>query len=921
MAKHRNMLRAKTLSALILSPCLCLGLQAQIDQARNQVKHKNARQKQSMVFSPELIDSINSQGWKGIVAPDLLKKGALNNALDILSGKAAGVNVTTNGLDRIAQLNSVRVRGTTSIMGGNDPLVVIDGVTADVATLATIYPADIENFTVLKNAAETAMYGSRGASGVILVKTKKGTGKGFSISYEGNYGLEAMYKNLEMLNAAEYVATAQRLGLEYSDKGYDTDFRKAITRMGSVQNHYLAFSGGSPLSNYRASFGYIHHNTIIRTKGYHNLVAKIDMTQKAFSNRLTGNFGVFGSSYKNNDIFDSQMLFYSADAMNPTYPYDKDVNGNWLKNSSASQVNPPGALLYEKNDTKRMNFNTHLKLTFDILPDLQTSLFGSYSYTSTENDQFCPTWVWAQGNVYRKEAKAEDWLGNLSLRYQHSWGKHAIMAMLGVEYQKQITDGFWTQANGLATNDMGYDNIGAASTRPYGGTDSNYADQSLASVMGEVSYTLLGRYTIAATMRGDGSSLVGENHTWGFFPSVSATWDVRKEPWMSHVDAISMLKMRMGYGQSGNLGGITAYTTKNLVRQNGLVSVNNSPTVTLGMLRNNNPDLKWETRSTFNIGADLGVWDNRLVLTAEYYYSKTTDMLYAYDVPVPPFIYDKLLANIGAMSNQGIELGLSVTPIARKNMELNINMNLAWQKNKLLSLSGNYNGMQMSAARAVPIGSLSGAGQHGGYNDVVYQIVGQPLGVFYLPHCKGIVDDGNGHKKYDIEDLDGDGTAGIGVGDRYVAGQATPKLTLGSNVSFRYHDFYVSLQMNGAFGHKIFNGTGLAYTNMSSFPDYNVLKGAPEKNIVDQNISDYWLEKGDYLNFECLTLGYDIPVRSKVVQSLRVSCSVNNLATITSYSGLTPMVNSYVVNGTLGIDDKRNYPLYRTYSIGLSVQF
>ena len=880
------------------------------------------------------LDTLGLSRSMSIVEPELLKKGVVNNALDALNGKTAGVNVTTNGLDRIAMLNSVRVRGTTSIMGGNDPLVIIDGVTSDVATLATIYPADIESFTVLKNASETALYGSRGASGVIQVTTKKGTGKGFQISYEGNYGIEAMYKSMEMLNAAEYVAAAQKYGLEYNDKGYDTDFHKAMTRTGNIQNHYLAFSGGNPQNNYRASFGYIDHNTIIRTKGYRNLVAKIDVSQKAFHNRLTGDFGVFGSSYKNNDIFDSQMLFYSADAMNPTYPYEQE-NGSWVKNGAASQVNPPGALLYERNDTKNMNFNAHLKVTYDILnrqrenqasgafsESLNVSAFGSYSYSSNENNQFCPTWVWAQGNLYRGEFKSEDWLGNISLNYQRSWGIHGLKTMVGAEYQKNIRSGFWTSAKGITNNDMNYHNIGAAASRPFGGTDSNYEDPVLASVMGNIDYTLMNKYSLSLSMRGDGSSMVGDDHTWGFFPSISASWDMKKEAWLMACRNVSMLKLRTGYGRSGNLGGISSYTTMNLVRQNGIVSVNSSPTVTMGMIRNNNPDLKWETRSTWNIGGDLGLWNNRLVLTAEYYYSKTTDMLYAYDVPVPPFAYDKLLANIGSMSNQGLEIGFSVTPIAKKDMELNINMNLAWQKNKLLSLSGEYDGMQMSAAKVTAMGSLSGAGQHGGYNNIVYQIVGQPLGVFYLPHCKGIVPDGNGHYRYDIEDLDQDGTVDLSDGgDRYIAGQATPKVTLGSNISFRYRDWYLSLQMNGAFGHKIFNGTGLAYTNMSSFPDYNVLKGAPEKNIVDQNVSDYWLEKGDYLNFEYLTIGYDIPIKKGVVQSLRVSASVNNLATITSYSGLTPMINSYVVNGTMGIDDKRTYPLYRTYSIGLSVQF
>ena len=877
------------------------------------------------------LDSIRQIGSVSVVQPELKKNGVVNNALDALSGKTAGVNVTTDGVDRIAMLNSVRVRGTTSVMGGNDPLVIIDGVTSDVATLATIYPADIESFTVLKNASETALYGSRGASGVIQVKTKKGTGKGFQISYEGNYGIEAMYKSMKMLNAAEYVAAAKMYGVEYNDKGYDTDFHKAITRTGNIQNHYLAFSGGNEQSNYRASFGYINHNTIIKTKGYQNLVAKIDVTQKAFNNKLTGDFGVFGSSYKTDDIFDSQMLFYSADAMNPTYPYEQ-VNGSWIKNGTASQVNPPGALLAERDDTKNMNFNAHLKLSYDVLRHLSASgakdelnitAFGSYSYSSNENDKFCPTWVWAQGNLYRGESKGESWLGNLSVNYKRTWAsRHSLKAMVGMEYQNEKQNGFWTSAKGITTNEMSYYNIGAAASRPYGGTDSNYANFSLASVMGNVDYTLMDKYSVAVSMRGDGSSMVGDAHTWGFFPSVSLSWDMKKESWLRSKQFVTMLKLRTGYGRTGNLGGISAYMTQSTVRQTGVVSVNSSPTVTLGMVRNNNPDLKWETRSTWNIGADLGLWDNRLVFTAEYYYSKTTDMLYAYDVPVPQFPYDKLLANIGSMSNQGLELGVSITPIQKKDMELNVNINVAWQKNKLLSLSGEYNGMQMSAAEVTAMGAVSGAGQHGGYNNVVYQIVGQPLGVFYLPHCKGIIEDGNGHYRYDLEDLDHDGNVDLSDGgDRYIAGQATPKVTLGSNISFRYRDWYLSIQMNGAFGHKIFNGTGLAYTNMSSFPDYNVLQGAPEKNIVDQNVSDYWLESGDYLNIQYLTVGYDIPMKGKVVKSLRVSASVNNLATITGYSGLTPLVNSYVVNGTMGIDDKRTYPVYRTYSLGLSIQF
>ena len=218
---------------------------------------------------------------------------------------------------------------------------------------------------------------------------------------------------------------------------------------------------------------------------------------------------------------------------------------------------------------------------------------------------------------------------------------------------------------------------------------------------------------------------------------------------------------------------------------------------------------------------------------------------------------------------------------------------------------------------------MNGAGLHGGDSNILYQIVGQSLGVFYLPHCTGIVDDGKGHKKYQVADLNNDGKIDLSdnSADRYIAGQATPKMTLGSNISFRYKNYDITLQMNGAFGHKIFNATALSYMNMSSFPDYNVFKKAPSTNIVDQKVTDYWLESGDYLNIDYVTLGWNVPVKCKYISNLRLSCSINNLVTFTHYDGLTPMINSYIVNSTLGIDDKRSYPVYRTFSFGVNIQF
>lgn len=898
----------------------CLLVIGVTDVANAQRRHKaiTTEQRQPLFLVNDTLPVIGSMAKVG---EKQMNKGLVNSAINALSGQAVGVNVVTNGQDRMAMLTSVRVRGTTSLTGGNDPLVLIDGVSSDLATLSTIYPADIESFTILKNASETSKYGSRGASGVIEVKTRRGNGGKFQIYYDGAIGFDKVYKRLRMLNAAEYISAAKALGLDYVDKGYDTDFQKEIVRIGFVNSHHVAFSGGSDKSNYRASLGYVRGQTVIKTKDYNNFMAKLDISQFAFDEKLKIDFGVFGSSQQDEKIFDLQALSYSTAAMNPTLPFHKTGNG-WQRNGNASQIGPTEPLLFERNDEKNLTFNSHLQLSLQLPHNLQLSALGSYSYTSTENGKFAPTWVWAQGLAYRGERKAEEILGNISLDWKHRWGASNLSTTILAEYQKKKMAAFWTQVKGLTNNYFGYNNLGAASDRPYGGTGSSYADPSLASFMGTLTYTLLDRYTLNLTTRADGSSMVGKDHTWGFFPSISATWDMKKEGFLRDNKAISLLNLRTGYGQSGNLGGISSYLTLKQYIPVGLIPYNGTPTVTMGTLRNSNPDLRWETRSTFNIGADLGFFKNRLLLTAEYYYSKTTDMLYEYDVPVPTFAFDKLLANIGSMSNSGFELGIGIVPISKKDMELNVNINMAWQKNKLLSLNGKLNGRDMTASDITPIGGMNGAGFHGGYNDIIYQIVGQPLGVFYLPHCKGIVDNGHGHNKYDIADLNNDNIIDLSDhGDRYVAGQATPKMTLGSNISFRYKDFDVSLQMNGAFGHKIFNGTALSYLNMSNFPDYNVLAEAPARNIVDQNVTDYWLERGDYLNFDYLTIGWNTPVRNKYISSLRVSFSINNLATITSYSGLTPIINSYVVDNTLGIDDKHTYPPYRTYSIGVSIKF
>ena len=855
-----------------------------------------------------------------------MNKDQITNPLEAIRGRVPGLTIQ-RGSNGPAALDAVRLRGTTSLTSGNDPLIIVDGVFGDLSMLTSIYPTDIESFTILKDASETAQYGSRGASGVIEVTTKKGMSGRTQVAYNGSFGISTVYKNLKMLSGDEFRRVASERGISILDKGNNTDFQKEIEQTGLQQNHHIAFYGGSSESSYRVSLGFMDRQGVILNEDMKNFTSNMNMNQKMFDGFLNCELGMFGSIQKNHNLVDCQKTFYSAATFNPTYPNHKDpVTNSWDGITTASQITNPLAWMEVQDDDATSHISTHARLTFNLMEGLKLSLFGAYTYNIVENSQYLPTSVWANGQAYKGTKKRESLLGNMMLTYKKNWKKHFFDVLALAELQKETYTGYYTTVSNFSTDKFGYNNLQAGALRLWEGTNSYYEQPRLASFMGRFNYTYADRYVLTLNARTDASSKFGANHKWGFFPSASAAWVISEEEFMKQFPVIDNLKFRIGYGLAGNQSGIDSYTTLNLVKPNGVVPVGNSAIVSLGDIRNTNPDLKWEVKHTFNTGFDIALFGNRLLLSANYYNSRTTDMLYLYNVSVPPFTYNTLLANIGSMRNWGTEIAIGITPLKTKDMELNINANITFQRNKLLSLSGMYNGEMLSASEYKSLASLDGAGFHGGYNHIVYQMVGQPLGVFYLPHSTGLESDGNGGYTYGIADLNGGGVSLEDGEDRYVAGQAVPKTILGSNISFRYKRFDLSLQINGAFGHKIYNGTSLTYMNMNIFPDYNVMKKAPQQNIKDQTATDYWLEKGDYVNFDYVTLGWNVPIEKvqklkKYVRSLRLAFTVNNLATISGYSGLSPMINSSTVNSTLGVDDKRGYPLARTYTLGLSINF
>ena len=878
------------------------------------------------------------------------------NVLSSLQGRVAGMNITTDGTPGGGNTSTL-VRGKSSFRNdANSPLYVIDGVMTRENISSILSSNDVESIQVLKDAASASIYGAQAANGVIIITTKRAKKGETRVDFDMSLTLQTYQCGFDMLNADawgqvywsayKYANNGATPSSEIYGNGatpqlqdyiglngakvhaVDTDWRDVVYRTALMQNYSATLSKGSDNGAFSLALNYLDHDGLVENTNFQRINTRISSNYHYLDNRLRIGENVAINRWT--QTLSPAGVDENAIKQHPAKTvYDENGNYNDAINDVLGDAPNMARLLENEKQNKHDYWRIFGNAFLEIEPIKNLVLktnFGMNYYDET-NKTFEPAWARDEVNKLTQSSnKRLDWVWTNTVTYSKAFGKNNLTALLGTEAKKNHSESMFGYGTGLAVEDEDYIYLdGVTAGKNVGAGASNYG---MVSYFGKVNYDYEGRYLASVTVRRDASSRLAKGNNVDYFPSVSAGWRISSEKFMEATrDWLADLKLRASWGVNGNdiIDNEAPYTKYLISLKDASYNMNGDGTTLAPggyKVRSTNPDLKWETKTTFNLGADIGLFANRLMLTAEYYYSKTTDMLYAYEVPVPPFAYNTLLANIGSMSNRGFELGLSVQPISKKDMDLNINMNLSFQSNKLISLSGDYKGMSMSAANITAIGSLDGAGQNGGDNNVVYQIVGQPLGVFYLPHCKGLVKNENGSYFYDIEDLDHNGKVDLSDGgDRYIAGQATPKVILGSNISFRYKNYYISIQMNGAFGHKIFNGTGLAYTSMACFPDYNVFKDAPKKNIIDQRVSDYWLEKGDYLNFEHLTIGYNVPLRSKLIRSLRVSCNISNIGTITGYKGLTPMINSYVVNSTMGIDDKRNYPLYRTYSLGLSVQF
>lgn len=871
------------------------------------------------------------------ISKEDMNVGVVTNPLDAIQGKIAGVNIQSVNSDPTSS-PSIRIRGTTSLSGGNDPLVVVDGVIGDLNMLNSLSPNDIESYTILKDASETAQYGSRGASGVIVVTTQKGKYGTKTLNYDGTFGVQSVAERIHMLTADQYRQAATDRGLSFVDGGSSSDFMDAILRTGFTQTHRLSYSSGTEDASQSVSLGIIDNKGLVETTSRQQYTLKIDASQYFFDHKLKLESGIFASQSNRRRINDFRKTFYGAAAMNPTYPTTQNADGTWPRDPNASELDNPLDRLSIQDKSKYYNATAHTRLTWTILEGLNFSGFGSYTYDDKDNSIYSPTTTRQGqanngGRAERQDYKEENFLGNVSLNFVKAFDKHRIDALGLMEGQEYKRRGFSAASSSYSTDYLGANNLAGGALLNHGDVRSYKTDFKLFSFLGRVNYVYNNKYIATVNMRADGSSKLGSNEKWGYFPSVSLAWNMSDESFMKdNFKFVSDFKLRASYGITGNQDAIDPYNSLqtlgiDLDGNKALVTVDGNPAVAYTYLRNANPDLKWETKKTFDIGFDAAFFEDKVTFTFDYYNSKTDDLLYKYAVPVPPFIHNELLANVGSMKNYGLEFAASYAAVKTKDIGLDISANFSYQQNKVTSLTGMYNGQQLKPKDYMNLSSVSGAGQVGGANNVVYMFEGQPLGVFYIPKADGLKDNGSGQNEYNILDIDG--VEGVNTNDgfdRYVAGQVVPKYYLGANIKFRYKAFDIQTQMNGAFGHKIYNGTALTFNNMNTFTTYNLIEGAPARNIYDNRVSDYWLEKGDYLNIAYITLGYTINTSKfkNWVKAIKLTASVNNVHTFTSYSGLTPMINSSTLdsdNNTFGVDDKRFYPVARTYSIGINVNF
>lgn len=883
----------------------------------------NASLEQVVVIGYAVQKKKDLTGAVASVSADDLNPGAITNPLQQIAGKAAGVNVTQVGSEP-GSAPSVRIRGITSLLGGNDPLVVVDGIQGNMDLLNQVPPSEIQTIDILKDASATAIYGSRGAPGVIIVTTKKSVEGKPVLEYSGVTSLDVLANKLDVFTAEEWRQQADLWNLPVStDHGSNTDWYDLLTKTGMTHNHTLSFGSSAGSLNYRASVSAILQDGLVINSNNNNYIGRIQVTQKALNDRLTLHAQVNNSIRKNigspGDVgraaFRSNLIS-NAYVSKPTDPVLFDDGRYYFDENVFQYINPYAVARTVVNEGETRQQFGSFRADLEIARGLTLGWFGSWRKVDYSGGYYAPSAstlplaIDNEGVANVNSNRTDEKLTNASLNYSRSFGGNHRIAATGVyEWQAQTYRGHFAQAKGFINDITTYNALQLGSVdRVLPGDISSYKnDRKLASFLGRVNYTFADKYLLTASVRRDGSSVFGADHRWGTFPSVSAAWRISEEAFFDRQSFISDLKLRLGYGVTGNQQGLYPQQSQQLVGASGTTFFNGGLITNFAVTQNANSDLRWETRKQTNIGLDFSLFKGRLHGTADVYSATTENLLFNYSVPQPPYPFGSIAANVGSLKNEGIELALDYRLISQSDLSVSLAGNVSFLRNEVIQLSGNIAGVEVETNYV-----------DWGYN--AYLIEGQPIGTFYI-----LENNGKDESTNQEQVVDRDGNSIIDQGsrspDRYFAGSALPTYTYAFTPSVRYKNFDLSMVWRGSGGNKIYNSIRRSFSFYENLGKSNLLKSAENLGLfTSQYASDLWLEDGDFLRFENLTVGYSIqPANWRYIRSLRVSLTGNNLALFTRYSGLDPELNASGGGGSGA--DAGIYPRTRSVALGLNVGF
>lgn len=840
---------------------------------------------------------------------DSFDKGAFVDASAMLQGKVAGLSITnSNGGDPNGSMN-ILLRGANTLSAGQGPLIIVDGVSG--ADLQNINFQDVESVDVLKDGSAAAIYGTRGSNGVIIITTKRAKSGSTSVEYDGQVGTQTILSRAMPMSASRfrYAIENYKPSASSSLYGAETDWFDEVTRTPVSHRHTVAISGGSAKFSHRTTLNVEQNQGVLRNNDRNKYLFKTNIHQEAIEGWLTFDYNMLYAKRQYQGT--RSGIFRQAFLHNPTEPvYDEndEEHGGYYTISSMDYYNPV-AMLNERTSLYDVDeIGVNARATLNILPieGLKWDNFISWNsdgsrYTDYKTRYYPGEWGLG-GSAEISNSKETDLQYESTLQYNRHFGKHSVQGLLGYTYEEQHSNSSDIYNYGFDTDYFGVDNIGAGKALLSGNASisSHRESSKYIAFFGRLMYNYDEKYMISASLRRDGSSRFGTNNKWGWFPALSAGWRLSEEEFMKGVTWLDDLKLRAGYGMTGNQD-FSNYKSLFLVKTGGNFYYDGKWSTVYAPASNANPDLQWEKKAEFNVGTDFSVLKGRISGTLDYYYRKTTNLLYNYTVPVPPYDYSTLFTNVGVISNSGVELTLSAIPVQKKDLTWMTTLTASHNENKLISFTNDE-----FAGQEYRIGWLNTP--LGVYSQRL--IEGQSIGTFYGPEYAGIRDSGSIKVEQTKEE------------DWVNLGNAYPICELGWSNSLTWKNLTFSAALRASIGGKVFNQMNAVYGSINELGLKNVLDtwlDEPQYTGKVVYCSKY-VEDASYLKLDNVTVNYSVPLKDrKIVKALNFYITGQNLFVLTGYTGVDPEVN--LTGLTPGIESLSYYPRTRVFTLGASVKF